>query len=68
MTEINIWNRTIEQIKALPFGSRVKAGAEGEKGTFLGVNRSGVVVVAWDNSKGTKEPQIMARLVAYALS
>lgn len=68
MTEINIWNRTIEQIKALPFGARVMAGNEGDKGTFLGVNRSGVVVVAWDNSKGTKEPRIMARLVEYALS
>lgn len=68
MTEINIWNRTIEQIKALPFGARVMASNEGDKGTFLGVNRSGVVVVAWDNSKGTKQPQIMARLVEYALS
>jgi hypothetical protein len=68
MNEINIWNRTVEQIKALPFGTRVSAGNQGDTGTFLGVNRTGVVVVAWDNSKGTKEPKIMARLVEYAMS
>jgi hypothetical protein len=66
--ETNIWKLTKEQTKALPFGARVIAGSDGEKGTFLGVNRSGVVVVAWDNSKGTKQPQIMARLVEYALT
>lgn len=66
--EANIWKMTIEQTKALRFGARVQAGTDGEKGTFLGVNRSGVVVVAWDNSKGTKEPQVMARLVEYALT
>jgi hypothetical protein len=66
--EINIWKLTKDETKALRFGARVMAGTEGEKGTFLGVNRSGVVVVAWDNSKGTKEPQIMARLVEYALT
>jgi len=66
--ETNIWKLTKEQTKALPFGTRVQAGVDGEKGTFLGVRSTGIVVVAWDNSKGTKEPQIMARLVEYALT
>lgn len=66
--EVNIWKLTKEQTKALPFGARVQAGVDGEKGTFLGVNRSGVVVVAWDNSKGLKDPQIMSRIMAYALT
>jgi hypothetical protein len=66
--ETNIWKLTKEQTKALPFGARVQAGVDGEKGTFLGINRSGVVVVAWDNSKGLKDPQIMVRLVEYALT
>ena len=65
--EVNIWKLTKEETKALRFGARVTAGTEGDKGTFLGVNRSGVVVVAWDNSKVTNDPQIMARLVEYAL-
>jgi hypothetical protein len=66
--ETNIWKLTKEETKALPFGTRVQAGIDGEKGTFLGVRSTGIVVVAWDNSKGTKEPQIMARLVEYALT
>jgi len=66
--ETNIWKLTKEQTGALPFGTRVQAGVDGEKGTFLGVRGTGVVVVAWDNDKGLKDPQIMSRLVEYALS
>lgn len=66
--ETNIWKLTKEQIKALPFGTRVIAGAEGEKGTFLGVRSTGVVVVAWDGYEGLKDPQIMSRIMAYALT
>jgi len=65
--ETNIWKLTKEQTRALPFGARVQAGVDGEKGTFLGVRSTGVVVVAWDNDKGLKDPQIMSRLVEYAL-
>jgi len=66
--EVNIWKLTKEQTKALPFGARVIAGVDGEKGTFLGVRSTGVVVVAWDNSKGLNDPKIMTRLVEYALT
>ena len=66
--EVNIWKLSADQTKALPFGTRVKSGTDGDKGTFLGVRSSGVVVVAWDNDKGLKDPQIMSRLVEYALS
>ena len=66
--EVNLWKLTDKQTKALPFGARVQAGVDGDKGTLLGVRSSGVVVVAWDNDKGLKDPQIMSRLVAYALT
>ena len=66
--EVNIWKLTKEETKALPFGARVKAGGSGERGTFLGVNRAGVVVVAWDCSKPLKDAKAMARLVEYALT
>jgi hypothetical protein len=66
--EVNIWKLTKEQTKALPFGTRVQAGTDGEKGTFLGVRSTGVVVVAWDNDKGLKDPQIMSRMMTYALT
>jgi len=66
--EINIWKLTQDETKALPFGTRVKSGTDGDKGTFLGVRSSGVVVVAWDYHKGLKDPKTMSRLVEYALS
>lgn len=66
--EINIWKLSKDETKALRFGARVMAGTEGDKGTFLGVNRSGVVVVAWDCSKPLKDAKAMARLVEYALT
>lgn len=68
MTEVNIWKLTKEQTKALPFGTRVIAGSEGEKGTFLGVRSTGIVVVVWDGYKGLKDPKIMSRIMAYALT
>ena len=66
--EVDIWKLTKEQTKALPFGTRVISGSEGEKGTFLGVRSTGIVVVAWDGYKGLKDPQIMSRIMAYALT
>ena len=66
--EVNLWKLTDKQTKALPFGTRVMAGTDGSKGTFLGVGRSGIVVVAWDNDKRIKDPQYMSRLVEYALT
>jgi hypothetical protein len=66
--ETNIWKLTKEQTKALPFGTRVIAGSEGEKGTFLGVRSTGVVVVAWDGYEGLKDPKTMSRIMAYALT
>ena len=68
MIEVNIWKLTKEQTKALPFGTRVIAGSEGDKGTFLGVRSTGIVVVAWDGFKGLKDPKIMSRIMAYALT
>jgi hypothetical protein len=66
--EVNLWKLTKEQTKALPFGSRVIAGSDGEKGTFLGVRSTGIVVVVWDGYEGLKDPQIMSRVMAYALT
>jgi hypothetical protein len=66
--ETNIWKLTKEQTRALTFGTRVQAGVDGEKGTFLGVRSTGVVVVAWDNDKGLKDPKIMSRMMTYALT
>ena len=65
---VNIWKLTKEQTKALAFGTRVIAGSDGHTGTFLGVRSTGVVVVAWDDSRGLNDPKIMARLVGYALT
>lgn len=66
--EVNIWKLTKEQTKALPFGTRVIAGSDGEKGTFLGVRSTGIVVVVWDGYEGLKDPQIMSRIMAYVLT
>jgi hypothetical protein len=66
--ETNIWKLSKDETRALPFGSRVIAGVDGEKGTFLGVRSTGIVVVAWDGYKGLKDPQIMSRIMAYALT
>jgi hypothetical protein len=66
--EANIWKLSKEETKALPFGARVMAGTDGEKGTFLGVNSRGIVVVVWDKSKAIKDAQYMSRFVEYALS
>jgi len=64
----NIWNLTLEQTKALPFGTRVQAGLNGDTGTFLGVKPSGTIVVAWDYIGALKDAKAMARLVEYALT
>jgi len=66
--ETNIWKLSKDETRALPFGSRVIAGVDGEKGTFLGVRSTGIVVVAWDGYEGLKDPQIMSRIMAYALT
>ena len=66
--EVNIWNMTIEQTKALRFGTRVTTGINGDRGTLIGVRSTGIVVVAWDHTEGSKDPKNRARLVEYALS
>lgn len=66
--EVNIWNMSLEETKALRFGTRVITGMNGDVGTFLGVRSTGVVVIAWDHNEGSHDPKTMARLVEYALS
>jgi hypothetical protein len=66
--ETNIWALTLDQIKALHFGTRVIAGASGERGTFLSVKKCGTVIVAWDCANPLKDAKTMARLVEYALT
>jgi len=68
MNEVNIWELSKEERKALPFGARVTAGTGGSKGTLLGVRKTGVVVVAWDNDRRIKDPRHLIRLVEYAMS
>lgn len=44
---LNIWNATEAEIKKLQAGQWVYAGQPENKGRFLGVRKSGSVVVAW---------------------
>lgn len=44
---INIWNISDSEIKKLQGGQWVYGGDLNNKGVFLGVKRSGTVVVAW---------------------
>lgn len=50
---MDIWQLSTEQIKALPRGQWVYAGEPDNRGQFMGVKRSGSVVVMWyGNAKG----------------
>ena len=64
----NLWTMSLEQIKQIPFGSKVMAGSYGSEGTFLGVNKNGVVVVAWDDSVERLGKEIIPKLVQYAFN
>jgi hypothetical protein len=64
----NLWTMTLDQIRLIPFGSKVVAGSYGGEGIFLGVNKNGVVVVAWDDTVERLGNQIIPKLVKYALS
>jgi hypothetical protein len=44
---INIWNISDSEIKKLQGGQWVYGGDLNNKGVFLGVKKSGTVVVAW---------------------
>lgn len=44
---INIWNMQDNEIKKLQSGQWVYGGELKNKGMFLGVKKSGTVVVAW---------------------
>jgi len=64
----NLWTMSLDQIRLIPFGSKVMAGSYGGEGTFLGVNKNGVVVVAWDDSVERLGKEIIPELVKYAFN
>lgn len=58
---VNVWDMTSEQIQALQPGQWVYAGNPQDKGRFLGVKRSGSVVVAWlgnERSQGDRAKRV----------
>ena len=64
----NLWIMSLDQIRLIPFGSKVMAGSYGGEGTFLGVNKNGVVVVAWDDTVERLGQSVIPKLVRYAFS
>ena len=62
----NLWTMSINETRKIPFGSRVAAGSYGGEGIFLGVNKSGIVVVAWDDTVERLGQEIIPKLVEYA--
>jgi len=64
----NLWTMKLDQIRLIPFGSKVMAGTYGGEGTFLGVNKNGVVVVAWDDTVARLGQSVIPKLVRYAFS
>jgi len=64
----NLWTMSLDQIRLIPFGSKVMAGSYGGEGTFLGVNKNGVVVVAWDDTVERLGQSVIPKLVQYAFS
>ena len=64
----NLWTMKLDQIRLIPFGSKVMAGTYGGEGTFLGVNKNGVVVVAWDDTVARLGQSVIPKLVKYAFS
>jgi len=64
----NLWAMSLDQIRLIPFGSKVMAGSYGGEGTFLGVNKNGVVVVAWDDTVERLGQSVIPKLVQYAFN
>jgi len=64
----NLWTMSLDQARKIPFGSKVMAGSYGGEGTFLGVNKNGVVVVAWDDTVERLGQSVIPKLVQYAFS
>jgi hypothetical protein len=64
----NLWTMSLDQIRLIPFGSKVMAGSYGGEGTFLGVNKNGVVVVAWDDTVERLGQSVIPKLVQYAFN
>ena len=64
----NLWTMSLDQIRLIPFGSKVMAGSYGGEGTFLGVNKNGVVVVAWDDTVQRLGQSVIPKLVQYAFN
>ena len=62
----NLWTMSINETRKIPFGSRVAAGNYGGEGIFLGVNKNGIVVVAWDDTVKRLGQEIIPKLVEYA--
>ena len=62
----NIWTMSLDETRKLPFGSRVMAGNYGSEGIFLGVNKNGIVVVAWDDMVERLGEKIIPKLVEFA--
>ena len=62
----NLWTMKLDQIRLIPFGSKVMAGTYGGEGIFLGVNKNGVVVVAWDDTVKRLGQSVIPKLVEYA--
>lgn len=49
ITSFNIWEMPVELLKHVQPGQWVYAGEKSTKGRFLGVKKSGSVVVAWNH-------------------
>ena len=49
ITSFNIWEMPVELLKHVQPGQWVYAGDKNTKGRFLGVKKSGSVVVAWNH-------------------
>ena len=64
----NLWTMSLDQARKIPFGSRVAAGNFGGEGIFLGVNKNGIVVVAWDDTVARLGQSVIPRLVKYAFN
>lgn len=68
LTPFNIWETPVELLAHVQPGQWVYAGDKGTSGRFLGVKKSGSVVVAWHlNAKAQKSPAEYHRILrAYA--
>lgn len=51
----NVWTATQQQLAKTQAGQWVYAGTPDCQGRFMGVSRSGVTVVAWNNHHATMQ-------------